>query len=136
MLTITIPVLQGAGAPPVDRPLLMQYRLIKMSVIKAHALTYVQAINSHQAQNNMMLYICILNTLTKGARKKITNEPQSYHVDQECHYPTGAMLFKFLMNKALVDNSTTPKLCHKNLMSLEVHTGVVNSNIEQFNQFV
>ena len=133
---LTIPVLQGAGAPPINRPLLMQYGLIKISVIKAHALTYVQAINSCQAQNNMMWYTCILNILTKDGRKKITSEPQSYHVHQECHDPSGAMLFKLFMNKALVDNRTTTTLYCNNLISIEVHMGVVNSNIEHFNQFV
>ena len=99
-----IPVPQGEGAPSINKPLLMQYRLIELSIIKAHTFIYVQAINSCQAQNNMMLYTCILIILTKEGRKQITSEPQSYHVDQECHYPSGAMLFKFTMNKALVDN--------------------------------
>ena len=84
----------------------------------------------------MMMYTFILNTLTKNGRKKITSEPQSYHVDQERHYASGAMHFKFLMNKAPVDNRTTTTLYRYNLMSLKVHIGVVISNIEQFNQFV
>ena len=46
------------------------------------------------------------------------------------------MLLKFLINKALVDNRTTTTLYHDNLISLVVHMGVVNSNIELFNQFV
>ena len=53
-------------------------------------------------------------------------------MDHEFHYPSGAMLFKFLMNKALEDNSATTTLYHNNLVSLEVHIGVVNSNVEQF----
>ena len=132
---LTIPFPQGAGAPPIDRPLLMQYGLIEMSVIKAHALTYVQVINSCQAQNNMMLYTCILNTLSKDGRKKITSELWSYYVDQECHYLSGAMLFKFLMKKAVVDNRNTTTLYHNNLMLLKVHMGVVNINIEPINLF-
>ena len=72
---LTTPVPQGAGVLPINQPFLMQYGLIKMSVIKAHALTYVQAINSCQMQNNIILYTCILNTLTKEGRKKITSEP-------------------------------------------------------------
>ena len=98
---LTIPVLEGKGAPSSNRSLLMQYRLIKISVIMAHALTYIQAINAHQAQNKMMLYTCILNTLTQEGRKKITSETQCIHVDQECHYPLGVMLFKFSMKKHL-----------------------------------
>ena len=57
-------------------------------------------------------------------------------MDQEGHYPSGAMLFKFLMNKTLVDNRTTTTLYCNNLISLKIHMGVVNSNTEHFNQLV
>ena len=61
-----------------------------------------------------------------GRREKENYKSQSYHVDQECTYPSAAMLFKVLMNRALVDNRTTT--------TLEIHIGVVNSNIEVFNR--
>ena len=69
---LTIPVLQGAEAPAIDHLLLTQYGL-EMLIIKANALTYDQAINLRQVQNNMMHYTCILNLWTKEGRKKITN---------------------------------------------------------------
>ena len=130
ILTILIP--QGAGAPTIDWPLLMQCGHIKMSIIKAHALTYVQTINSCQVHSNMMLYTCILKSLTKEGRKKITSEPKSNHTLTK----NVIMLFKFLMNEAVVDQRTTTRLYHNNLMPPEVHMEVVNRNIEQFNQFV
>ena len=45
------------------------------------------------------------------------------------------MLFKILMNYALVDNRTTIMYLD-NLATLEVHIGVVHSNIEMFNRYV
>ena len=57
------------------------------------------------------------------------------HVDEECTYPSAAILFKFLMNCTLVDNRTTTIYCN-NLAALEVHIGVVNSDIEVFNRYV
>ena len=75
-------------------------------------------------------------SLLEEGRKKITSEPQSYHVDKECTYPSAAMLFKVLMNCTLVNNRTTTKMYHNNLSILEVHIGVVNSNIELSNRYI
>ena len=46
------------------------------------------------------------------------------------------MLFKVLMNRALVNNRTTTTMYRNNLAALEIHIGVVNSNIELFNRYV
>ena len=83
----------------------------------------------------MMSYTCIMMSLSEEGRKKITSEPQSYHVGKECTYPSAAMLFKVLMNRALVDNRTTTTMYRNNLAALEIHIGVVNSDIV-FNRYV
>ena len=65
---LTIPVPQRAGAPPIDQPLLTQYGLIEMFVIKAHALTYVQVIVPRAEQNDVVyLY---LEHIDKNSKKK------------------------------------------------------------------
>ena len=40
------------------------------------------------------------------------------------------------MYNTLLDSKATTTLHHNNLMTSEVHVGVLNNNIEQFNQYV
>ena len=133
---LTIPVPEPGRLNIINRPLLSHYGLISMDNIQEHALTYVSTEGSRNAQDNMMCYTCIMMSLSEEGRKKITSEPQSYHVDAECTYPSAAMLFKVLMNPALVDNRTTTTMYRNNLAALEIHIGVVNSDIELFNRYV
>ena len=69
-----------------------------MSIIKNHALPYVQTITSHHKQNTMF-YTFILISLAKEGRKNVTTEPRSYNVDNDFHFSSDAMLLKFLVNK-------------------------------------
>ena len=46
------------------------------------------------------------------------------------------MLFKVLINCALDNNRTLTTMYFNNLTALEVHLGVMNSNIELFNRHV
>ena len=75
-------------------------------------------------------------SLSEEGRKKVTSEQQSYHVDEECTYPSAAMLFKVLMNHTPVDNRTTTTMYCNNLAALKVHMGVVNRDIEVFNRYI
>ena len=68
--------------------------------------------------------------------QKITSEPQTYHVDEDCLFSSCAMLFKVSMNEALFDNRTTTTMYKANLASLDVHIGILNSDIEVINQYV
>ena len=102
---LTIPVAQPGQAPAIDCPLLTQYGPIFFEDIRAHALTYVRA-NAREAQHNMMCYNCIMMSLSENGQK-ITSEHQTYHVNKDCLFPSCAILFKVLMNMALVDNRKT-----------------------------
>ena len=46
------------------------------------------------------------------------------------------MLFKVLMNCAHVNNRTMTTIYHNNLTAVEVHIGVVSSNINMFNRYI
>ena len=46
------------------------------------------------------------------------------------------MLFKLLMKEALVDNQTTKTMYRTNLVSLNVHIGVMKSDREFFDKYV
>ena len=61
--------------------------------------------------------------------EKITCEPPSYHVDEECIFLSAAMFFKVLMNCTPVDNSHKTTIYCNNFAALEVHIWIVNSDI-------
>lgn len=55
--------------------LLKEYGLLKPDKIRVHAAAYVQD-STHQAQNNWMMYKCIMKSLDGEGRLKITSEPE------------------------------------------------------------
>ena len=50
--------------------------------------------------------------------------------------PEGELLFKFLMQKVVIDTRATDYHLRENLTSLETYITTVKSNIENFNQHV
>ena len=103
---LTIPIPQTVHLPVVNQSLLSHYGLISIENIHKHALTYVSTDGSQSAKDNIMCYTCIMMSLSEKGRKKITSEPQSNHIDEECTYLSAAMLFKVLINHAFVNNRT------------------------------
>ena len=130
---LTIEVTSPSGAAT-SHNLILQYDQVTLEEVKAYATTYVKA-NNRKAQHNWTCHMCILNTLTNQGRKKITNQPCKYHLDDKREFPSGCMIFKVLVNQALVDNRMTTTLHCNNLMSLEIYMSTVSSNIETFNRY-
>jgi hypothetical protein len=119
--------------------LIRNYGQLTTDEIRAHALTYAFHEN-RLSQNNMQMFNCIMNTLTKTGMTKILAEREKYYVQQPNHpentRPSGALLFKLLMQKAIIDTRATASLLRENLSSLDTHMSVVKSNIEDFNKYV
>ena len=130
---LTIPVTKDGSTKQLN--LLSQYGLIDEEDIRAQCLTYCHTA-TRQAQNNYQLAACILNSLSVDGRKTIASEPSKYHTDDTLATQSGPMLFKLIMSKALVDNKSTTSMYRGNLQNLEIHMGVLNSNIVEFNQYV
>jgi hypothetical protein len=49
---------------------------------------------------------------------------------------SGVLLFKIIMQKAVVDTQATLSFFHKNLTSLDAYITTIDSNIKLFNQYV
>ena len=86
---LTIPVFQPSQLTITNSSLLSHYGLISMDNIREHALTDVSTKGSQSAQDNIMCYTCIMMSLSEEGWKKITSEPQIYHLEEECtaHLP-------------------------------------------------
>jgi hypothetical protein len=73
----------------------------------------------------------------KEGRIKILAEQDKYHVGEGTNRRAcAALLFKLLMQKAIIDTRATASLLRENLSSLDTYMSTVKSNIEQFNKYV
>lgn len=119
-----------------NRNLIEEYGRLTTDEIRAHAETYV-ALETRQSQNNMQLYYCISSSLSKEGQLKILAEQSKYHVGAgNDRRPSGALLFKLLMQKAVIDTRATASFLRENLSSLDTYMSTIKSDIEEFNKYV
>mmetsp|Transcript_13527 Transcript_13527/g.16566 ORF Transcript_13527/g.16566 Transcript_13527/m.16566 type:complete len:395 (+) Transcript_13527:295-1479(+) len=124
---LTIPDANG-----INKSLLTDYGQLTTKDIRNHSVTYV-ANNSRQAQNNMQFYHCQLVSMTESAQIKTLTKSDTYHIYGT---PSGALLFKLLMQKAIVDTRATATMFRDDLSSLDAYASSVNSDIASINQCV
>ena len=115
------------------KDLLTQYGEITLGEIKAHVLTYIRE-KGRAAQDSMMLFTCITNSLTQEARKKLFVYKKEYFIDDRT--PSGALLLKVLIRESHIDTHATTKIVRENLSSLDTYMTKIDSDIEKFNQYV
>ena len=113
--------------------LLTQYGQLTMEQVKHHVGTYIDK-NVRAAQDSMMMYSCLSNSMTQEARKKILLYKNEYYFNDRI--PSGALLLKVLIRESYVDTNATIKFVRENLSSLDVYMVKVDSDIEKFNQYV
>ena len=108
--------------------LFTEYGQITTADITANA-TYM-GMQNRAAQNDAQMYHCIKNSLTPEAERKILAERESYHIN---NVPSGPLLFKLMMQKAIIDTWATSSLLRENLSNLDSYITTVKSDIEEFN---
>ena len=86
-----------------------------------------------RAQNDAQIYHCIKNSLASEAERKIPAERESYHIN---NVPSGPLLFKLLMQKAIIDTWATASLMREYLLNLDSYITTVKSDIEEFSRYV
>eukprot|EP00957_Ditylum_brightwellii_P031314 2373972-Ditylum_brightwellii.AAC.1 len=110
-----------------------QYGLLTIQNIIDHTVTTFIGIQNCAAQNNRQLYQCLENSVSQKTREMIVEEIGQYHLAGE---RVGALYFKHLANKTVVDTAiASSHLCH-NLMHLPEYMLTINSNISKFNKYV
>jgi len=114
-----------------DKDLITEYGCLSEEEIKT-SLTYINT-ESRQAQNNQMMVECLLASLTEACFYKISNEESKYMMNK---VPSAALLYKLLMQKAIIDTRATTYKFRTSLNNLSTYMGTVNSNIELFNHHV
>jgi hypothetical protein len=125
-----------SSTPAIQRNIITEYSRLTVAEITAAVEGWITN-ESRRAQNNMQMFTCIMASLTKEGRIKILAEQDKYHVGQGANrHACAALLFKLLMQKAVIDTRATASLLRENLSSLNTYMSMVKSNIEQFNKYV
>jgi hypothetical protein len=119
-----------------DYNLIREYGRIPMETLRNTVTGYVNN-QTRQSQNDYQMFHCIMNSLTEEGRLKILTEQDKYHIGAaNDRTPSGPLLFKLLMQKAIIDTRATSSLLRENLSSLDTYMATIKSNIEEFNEYV
>jgi hypothetical protein len=86
---------------------------------------------THQAQNDVQLYYCIVNTFNEHGHLRIISEADSYTMKGT---RSGIMMFKLIMRKANTDMRAAASHLHENLTNIDSYMPTVDLNIELFNR--
>ena len=114
------------------RNLITNYGQLTLENVQAHVDMYIQQQN-HHAQNSVQMFKCISSSITEAAHLKIIMETETY---TRHGAEAGPILFKLLMQKAIVDTCSTMNYFHENLSSLDTYMASINSDIIEFNKYV
>jgi hypothetical protein len=124
---LTIPDAGGT-----NRDLITEYGRLSMADINTHVATYIDG-NTRCTQNAAQMLTCIKESLSDAGKLKILAESEKWKVNDK---ESGTLLFKYVMQKAIVDTRATSSFFRENLLSLDSYITTVDSNIELFNQYV
>jgi len=115
-----------------NRNLITEYGRLSMDNIDDHVQTFFGGHN-RQAQNDIQIYHCISNSLTPDGQDKIVDETEEYTIGDT---PVGIKFLKHILDRATVDTRSTASHLRQNLTDLDSYMSTVNSNIEEFNNYV
>ena len=91
-----------------------------------------------EAQDNYMLYKCLMSSLTKEARMKIEGWENEYMIrnNQGTRVPSGNLLLKVLIRESHLDTNATTQSIRMKLSNLDDYMLKINSDITKFNGYV
>ena len=114
------------------RDVLESYGLVTLTDCQAHAEQYIND-ETRQAQNSMMMYLYIVNSLSDQAKIIVFASPDQYTIDGR---PSGISLLKVIIGKSTIDTIATIDLLQNSLQNLEQKMMDYKSNIREFNLYV
>jgi S-adenosylmethionine/arginine decarboxylase-like enzyme len=98
-----------------------------------HAETYI-ATPTRAAQDSIQLYECLVRSITKEGRDKVTIWKQDYMVGNPA-FPSGVFL-KVIIRESHIDTHATTSHIRSSLASLDQYMSTIGSDIVKFNIYV
>jgi len=118
------------GAP--QSSLLRDYGTIDIARVRAYESSYIDT-QSRDAQDTNLLHECIMNSISKEGRAKITIWKLDYMVRG---YPSGNLLLKVLIRECHLDTNATSGGIRAKLSSLDAYLPTVGYDIMKFNIYI
>ena len=122
----------GTVAAPVVVNMLDNYGEISLAQVQAHAGTYV-AQQNRAAQDSMMLFQCIMQSLTTECLDNVRNKAAAYTING---IPSGTSLVWLLIQEARMDTNATIKRITGQIANLPEYMQRVKSDVAKFNLHV
>lgn len=108
------------------------YGEIDLDHCRAHALTYYNQQN-RAAQDSMMLYKCIMDSMSRSGRNKITGFRDQYTINGT---PIGILVLKVVVRESYIDTNATTTFIRTQLSSLDEYLPLIDYDIGKFNLHV
>lgn len=124
---INIPDING-----VDRNLITNYGQLTVVDCTTYAETVIIQPN-RRAQNDMMLFQFVSNSLTADARLKLVSNPALYTINGT---PSGLLFMKILIGKSSIDTKAKTLLLRNEISSLPSKMVELKGNVREFNVYV
>ena len=110
------------------------YGEVSYEDVKASVMQYVNT-ETREAQDSVMLYQCIMASLTKKAQRQVRIRGKG-HSFQIAGHGAGALLLKVVIMVSHVDTRATISSVRTKLSSLDKSMRDFDSDIEKFNEYV
>ena len=112
--------------------LLTNYGEITLEAIRAFEETYIST-QCRAAQDANMLYMCIMNSLSKEGKTKIQVWRDQYTVNG---FKSGNLLLKIVIRESHLDTNATTSMIRLKLSNLDDYMPTIGSDITKFNTHV
>jgi hypothetical protein len=112
--------------------LIENYGRITIETIRAFETSYI-AMQIRPAQDTYMLYKCLMKSISKEGKSKITIWKDQYHVNG---MPSGVLLLKVIIRESHLDTNATISNIRTNLSNLDEYMLKIGGDITKFNTYV
>lgn len=115
-----------------QRYMITEYGLLTMEQIRAFEVTYLGT-QTRAAQDNHMLYRCLIESLSTAGFNKVVLWREDYHVGDN---PSALLLLKVIIRESHVDTNATTATIRQRLSTLDTYLPTVGHDISKLNDHV
>jgi hypothetical protein len=112
--------------------LIDNYGQIPLTTIREFETTYLQT-SCRPAQDTIMLFKCLMNSISKEAKNKILIWRNQYSING---YSSGNLLLKIIIRESHLDTNATTSSIRTKLSRLDTYIVTIASDITKFNGYV
>jgi hypothetical protein len=112
--------------------LIESYGMITIESVRTFETSYI-ALPVRPAQDTYMLYKCLMKSISKEGKSKITIWKDQYHVNG---LPSGNLLLKIIIRESHLDTNATISTIRTNLSNLDTYMLTIGGDITKFNTYV